>query len=184
MRPEFKEARPCGQARSSLFPEKSSRGSRRQKRPFDRQHRLNFLALPHGQRSFRPSFSSSSFSPCTICSPALTRLSDGKPLRRLLIASRAKAVRFVVVVEKSVRWTRDTSGENENRVIGLRTARKWRKGSRSYPLRLLCSFQLRPLIMPRSHTRPNSWDFVARRGGGTIGCGGIRLCSARVRLRS
>jgi hypothetical protein len=36
---------------------------RRQNRPDWRQQCLNTLPLPHGQRSFRPSFSSSSLSP-------------------------------------------------------------------------------------------------------------------------
>lgn len=81
---------------------------------------MNILPLPQGQRSFRPSFSSSSLSPCTICSPALTRVSDGKPLRRLLMTSRLKAV-VVVVVEKSVGWTRHTSGEKSNNGQGRRT---------------------------------------------------------------
>ena len=46
---------------------KSNRpGSRRQNRPHFRQHFLNRLPEPHGQRSFLPSFSASSLSPWTI----------------------------------------------------------------------------------------------------------------------
>ena len=48
---------------------------------------MNFLVKPQGQRSLRPSFSCSSLSPPTIRRPRLTLVSDGKPLRRLLIVS-------------------------------------------------------------------------------------------------
>src|SRR5688572_20226792 len=47
------------------------------------------------QGSLRPSFSSNSLQPPTIRSPRLTWVSDGKPLRRLLVTS--KAVGFEVV---------------------------------------------------------------------------------------
>ena len=52
------------------------------------QHILKRLPLPHGHKSLRPSFSSSSLSPCTIRTPRLTLLSEGNPLRRLLIVSK------------------------------------------------------------------------------------------------
>ena len=68
--------------------EKRSPGSLRQNRPPSRQHVLNRLPDPQGQRSFRPSFSSSSLSPWTILSPRLTCISDGNPRRRLLIVSK------------------------------------------------------------------------------------------------
>src|SRR6266542_2989487 len=42
----------------------------------------------HGHGSFRPSFSTSSLSPFTMRTPRLTLASDGKPLRRLLVASK------------------------------------------------------------------------------------------------
>ena len=44
---------------------------------------------PHGHGSFRPSFSWSSFSPCTSRWPFLTLASDGYPFVRLLIFSKA-----------------------------------------------------------------------------------------------
>ena len=72
-----------------LFVPKSSRRDwPHQKRPDFRQHRLNRLRLPQGQRSLRPSFSSSCLSPCTTRTPRLTCVSEGKPLRRLLIVSK------------------------------------------------------------------------------------------------
>ena len=71
-----------------LFSKSSDPGSRRQKRPDFRQHFLNRLPLPHGQRSLRPSFSSSSFSPCTMRTPHFTFVSEGNPFRRLLIVSK------------------------------------------------------------------------------------------------
>ena len=52
------------------------------------QHRLNSLPLPQGQGSLRPSFSSSNLSPCTMRTPRLTLVSDGKPRRRLLMGSK------------------------------------------------------------------------------------------------
>lgn len=68
----------CGPREHGLLVSKSSDfGSIRQKRPRARQHRLNLRPLPHGQRSLRPSFSSSNLSPWTIWTPALTFVSDG-----------------------------------------------------------------------------------------------------------
>src|SRR5262249_21933336 len=43
----------------------------------------------HGQRSFLPSFSVSSFSPRTILTPRFTCVSEGKPFLRLLVRSKA-----------------------------------------------------------------------------------------------
>lgn len=71
---------------------RSCRAGRRQKRPECRQHFLKRLPEPHGHGSLRPSFSSSSFSPCTIRSPRLTCVSDGNPRRRLLIVSKQRPV--------------------------------------------------------------------------------------------
>jgi len=51
----------------------------------------------HGQRSLRPSFSISSFSPRTMRWPRLTWVSDGKPLLRLL--DRSKKVILIVVIK-------------------------------------------------------------------------------------
>ncbi len=70
------------------FSESSSDGSRRQKRPFVRQHCFTRLPDPQGQRSFRPTRSISSLSPWTIRRPRLTCRSDGNPFRRLLIGSK------------------------------------------------------------------------------------------------
>ncbi len=89
--------------RSLLVSQSSDLGSRRQKRPDLRQHFLKRLPLPHGQRSLRPSFSSSSLSPFTIRTPRLACVSDGNPFRRLLIVSKKTAVR------RSYLWTWDTS---------------------------------------------------------------------------
>ncbi len=51
---------------SILFPKSTRRDWHHQKQPEWRQQRLNSLLLPQGQGSFRPSFSSSSLSPCTM----------------------------------------------------------------------------------------------------------------------
>ena len=68
--------------------ESSTDGSPHQKQPDLRQHFLNRLRDPHGQRSLRPSFSLSSLAPWTIRTPRFTFVSDGNPLRRLLIVSK------------------------------------------------------------------------------------------------
>jgi hypothetical protein len=81
-------ARRSGERRDVSVSKSSGRGLRHQKRPDFRQHCLNRLPLPHGQRSLRPSFSSSSLSPWTRRMPRFTLVSDGKPLRRLLIVSK------------------------------------------------------------------------------------------------
>jgi hypothetical protein len=49
---------------------------------------LNRFPEPQGQRSLRPNFSDSSLLPWTIRTPRFTFVSDGKPLRRLLIVSK------------------------------------------------------------------------------------------------
>jgi len=79
---DFWRAGPCS------FLESSGPGSRHHKEPAFRQHFLNRLPDPHGQRSFLPSFSESSLLPWTIRSPRFTFDSDGNPLRRLLIVSK------------------------------------------------------------------------------------------------
>ena len=73
---------------SILFPKSTRRDWHHQKQPEWRQHRLNGLPLSQGHGSFRPSFSSSSLLPCTMRTPRLTLVSDGKPRRRLLIGSK------------------------------------------------------------------------------------------------
>ncbi len=70
------------------LPKSNRPGSPRQNRPDLRQHRLNRLPEPHGQRSFRPSFSTSSLSPWTIRRLRLTWVSEGNPCHRLLIRSK------------------------------------------------------------------------------------------------
>ena len=80
------------------FPESSGPGSPRRKQPELRQHFLNSLADPHGQRSFLPTFSSSSLTPWTTRTPRFTPVSDGKPLRRLLIGSKQRPVAEVLRV--------------------------------------------------------------------------------------
>lgn len=51
---------------------------------------MSRLPLPQGHKSLRPSFSSSSLSPCTMRVPRLTLVSDGNPLRRLLMGSKKR----------------------------------------------------------------------------------------------
>ncbi len=80
----------------SFFPKSSGPDSRRQKQPSFRQHFLNRLPDPHGQRSLRPSFSASSLLPWTIRTPRFTFVSEGNPLRRLLIVSK-KTIRVRVL---------------------------------------------------------------------------------------
>lgn len=65
--------------------------------PERRQQFLNLRSDPQGHGSLRPSFSSSSLSPCTTRTPRLTRVSDGNPLRRLLVRSKAGHL-FVLIV--------------------------------------------------------------------------------------
>lgn len=84
-----------------LLPKSTHRGWIHQKQPEWRQHRLNRLPLPHGHGSLRPSFSSSSLSPCTIRTPRLTLVSEGKPRLRLLNGSKAGIFESVVVHDRS-----------------------------------------------------------------------------------
>src|SRR3546814_12141214 len=50
------------------------------------------LREPHGQGSLRPNFSVSSLCPWTTRRPFLTWVSEGKPLRRLLVTSKGSLV--------------------------------------------------------------------------------------------
>jgi hypothetical protein len=70
------------------FPKSSRPDSHRQKQPVFMQHFLKRLPDPHGQRSFLPSFSDNSLLPWTMRTPRFTFVSDGNPLRRLLIVSK------------------------------------------------------------------------------------------------
>jgi hypothetical protein len=74
------------------FPKSNGPDSRRQKQPTFRQHFLNRFPDPHGHKSFRPNFSVNSLLTWTIRTPRFTFVSDGKPLRRLLIVSKKMAV--------------------------------------------------------------------------------------------
>jgi hypothetical protein len=80
------------------FPESSDPDSPRRKQPELRQHFLNRLPEPHGQRSFLPTFSLKTLLPWTIRKPLFTFISDGKPLRRLLIVSKAGSIFVDVLV--------------------------------------------------------------------------------------
>ena len=89
-------------------PKSSDPGSHHQRQPLLRQHFLKRLPEPQGQRSFRPSFSSSSLSPWTTRTPRLTCVSDGNPRRRLLIGSKKMAVRRIVH-DSCVAWRTSSS---------------------------------------------------------------------------
>src|SRR3546814_5316026 len=52
----------------------------------------DLLREPHGQGSLRPNFSVSSLCPWTTRRPFLTWVSEGKPLRRLLVTSKGSLV--------------------------------------------------------------------------------------------
>ena len=86
---------------SVLFPKSTRRDWHHQKQPVWRQHRLNGLPLSQGHGSFRPSFSSSSLSPCTMRTPRLTLVSDGKPRRRLLIGSKKGIFKSFVAPDRA-----------------------------------------------------------------------------------
>lgn len=91
---------PANLSRAGLlsFPESSRADSLRRKQPESRQHLLNRFPDPQGQRSFRPNFSDSSLLPWTIRTPRFTFVSDGKPLRRLLIVSKKGMLVEVLLV--------------------------------------------------------------------------------------
>lgn len=64
------------------------------KLPEPRQHRLNLFPEPQGHGSLRPSFSQSSLSPWTKPGALFhAMVSEGKPLRRLLVISRKPGCR-------------------------------------------------------------------------------------------
>jgi len=84
-------AKPTAEASSLdrfLFAEKSNPARRRRAGRRAGNSSWNRRAEPHGQRSFRPSFSRSSLSPWTTRNPRFTCVSDGNPLRRLLVRSK------------------------------------------------------------------------------------------------
>ena len=84
----------------------------RQKQPDFRQHFLNAFAAPQGHRSLRPSFSCSSLSPWTTRWPRLTPVSDGKPLRRLLVVVKAEVFGSVRFHEGSPGGWTDATGRH------------------------------------------------------------------------
>jgi len=91
---------------SVLFPKSTRRDWYHQKQPECRQQRLKCLPLPQGHGSFRPSFSSSSLSPCTMRTPRLTLVSDGKPRRRLLMGSKKGIFKSFVPHDRAPSQTR------------------------------------------------------------------------------
>ncbi len=96
---------------TTSLPKSSHQGPPRQKRPVFKQHFLNRFCDPQGQRSFRPSFSSSSLSPWTMRTPRFTWRSDGNPLRRLLIGSK----KVVLLVVALVVWLAHVSPSFQSR---------------------------------------------------------------------
>src|SRR5436190_20769501 len=68
-----------------LLPKRSSFCENRHVCPCRRQQFLNLRRDPHGHGSFRPSFSSNSLSPWITRDPRFTWLSEGNPLRLLLL---------------------------------------------------------------------------------------------------
>ena len=141
--------------RSVLLVSKSSGpGSRHQKRPDLRQHFLKRLPLPHGQRSLRPSFSSSSLSPLTIRTPRLTCVSEGNPFRRLLTVSKKMAVR------RSCVWTWDT----------FLSQRRYCETCKCPGQESNLIFELRGLAC-ESSTLPGHVDFSTPPGSRTPSCG-------------
>lgn len=83
-------ARPVGPGGLIILRGHNTGGSLRQKQPRARQHFLNSLPEPQGHRSLRPNFSSSNLFPWTMRAPRFTRVSEGKPRRRLLIGSKTR----------------------------------------------------------------------------------------------
>lgn len=84
--------------RRRLLAEKSNCGDCRQKQPLRIQQCLNLRFEPHGHGSLRPSFSINSLNPPTMRSPRFTCVSDGNPLRRLLVRSKKGAVVLVDMI--------------------------------------------------------------------------------------
>jgi hypothetical protein len=86
---------------------------------------------PQGQRSFLPSFSDNSLLPWTIRTPRFTFVSDGNPLRRLLIVSK-KTIRILAYPwSTAFREKRTTIPGMDTAPIGLVHVggRKWLKQS-------------------------------------------------------
>lgn len=82
---------------SCSLPKSSGRAARRHSGQSVGSSASKRLPEPQGQGSLRPSFSHNSLPPWTSRSPRLTWVSKGKPLRRLLVGSKAVGVLDVVV---------------------------------------------------------------------------------------
>jgi hypothetical protein len=93
---------------------------------------LNRLPEPHGHGSLRPSFSTSSLFPWTICSPRFTCASLGKPLRRLLIGWKPEPVLVHLVVPHGTRSFR-TRRRRSSHVMSSNRARARDRGSHDGP---------------------------------------------------
>jgi hypothetical protein len=100
---------------------------------------LNSRPLPHGQRSLRPSFSSSILPPFTIRTPRVTRVSEGNPRRRLLIVSKKGLVVIVTSCHGTPQFHRGTKSKVSPPGIepGLRASRA-RVRIRHTPATLCC----------------------------------------------
>src|SRR5271154_1266379 len=100
--------------RSDLF-------QRRQKRPLLRQQFLKRLMEPHGHRSLSPRRSTSSTSPPLIVRrPHFTCVSDGKPLRRLLVGSKGERRLWVYVLARhDDSWAVDHEYDNDSQGTDL-----------------------------------------------------------------
>jgi hypothetical protein len=78
---------------------RSALALRRQKRPPLRQQFLNRRFEPHGHKSLSPRRSANSTSPpLMVRGPRFTRVSDGKPLRRLLIGSKGEGLLWICLL--------------------------------------------------------------------------------------
>src|ERR1043165_6296442 len=85
--------------------------------PLARQQSLKRRQEPHGHGSLRPSFSSRSLHPRTMRRPRFTLVSEGNPLRRLLLRVKAGLV-VDVVCHTSSGWM--VSAVGRDRTCGLR----------------------------------------------------------------
>jgi hypothetical protein len=78
---------------------RSALALRRQKRPPLRQQFLNRRFEPHGHKSLSPRRSANSTSPPRMVrGPRFTCVSDGKPLRRLLIGSKGEGLLWICLL--------------------------------------------------------------------------------------
>jgi hypothetical protein len=85
--------------------------------PFQDSRRGNLFPDPHGQQSLRPSFSMSSMSPWTKRKSRFTCVSDGYPLRRFELTSKAGQVGELVDAVHDGRSGRSSS---RPQMVGVR----------------------------------------------------------------